>query len=539
MGEFEPIIVTIEIGSSKIAGVAGKMKDGTMQIIAYAEDQTHDCVKRGVVYNIEKTTLCIKNVVSRLETTMKHKVSRIYVGLGGQSLHSEFRLVQSNLQTPTCINQAHIDAVTAESREVLRDDYQLVESFPQDFIVDSNVTSDPVGIVGTNLEGRFLNVIANSKLINNITTCFDNTDIDIIGFKVSAHELAKNVLTETEKRSGCALIDFGAGTTTVVVFKNNIVRLVSTIPLGFNNIIQDLCSLQIEYSEAKELLMKYGDAVPGDNPSEDDESEGDYVTTDGRNFEIAKIQFIIEARLTEILANVRTQISRSDYSENLLGGIVLTGGGANLKNLERAVMRNTNIDKVRVARKLVEPIIKNSTLTNLSLDKCTTNTVVSLLLSGTDNCVSGEIGDPDMFVRQQTDNDISTKKANATSVQKEEDAALATLEGYKGKLRELIVQIQDTTEDVTEHKANKHVRNDAKELINESNSLLGAEYEQATRTLMGKDKYKQSLREAESLIVKRDDEIKKLEDTVRQAEKETGIITRLTAWIDDLLTEKD
>lgn len=539
MGDIEPIIVAIEIGSSKIAGIAGKMKEGTMQIVAYAEDQTHDCIKRGVVYNIEKTTICIKNVISKLESTMKQKVSHVYVGLGGQSVHSELKVVQSNLQTPTCINQTHIDSVTIESHEVFREDYQLVGSYPQDFTVDSNVTSDPVGIVGTNLEGRFLNVIANSKLINNINTCFDNTDVKIQEFKVAAYELASNILTETEKRSGCAVVDFGAGTTTVIVFKNNLVRLVNTVPLGFNNIIQDLCSLQIEYSEAEELLLKYGNAVPGDSYSDDeDESTSEYQTSDGRSIEVAKIQFIIEARLMEILANVRNQISRCEYSENLLGGIIITGGGVRLKNLERAVMRNTNIDKVRTARKLVEPVIKNSTLTNLTIDE-TSNTIVSLLLSGTENCVGGEVGDPDMFVRQQTAQDISARKANVASVQKGEDDSQMVLESYKGRLREMIVQIQEAIVDVCEHKANKRVRNDAKELIEISNTLLDAEYHQAYNILMGKDKFKQTLREADDLISKRDDEIKKLEDTIRQAEKETGLISRLTNWIDDLLTEKD
>lgn len=537
MGDNEPIIVAIEIGSSKIAGIAGKMKEGTMQVVAYAEDQTPDCVKRGVVYNIEKTSLCIKNVISRLEAIMKQRVTSVYVGLGGQSVHSELKVVHNNLQTPTCINQTNIDALTADSYEVTRENYELVGSFTQDYTVDSSITSDPVGIVGTYLEGRFLNVIANVKLKNNINTCFDNTDVQILDYKVSVCELAKNILTETEKRSGCALVDFGAGTTTIVVYKNNIVRLVSTIPLGFNNIIQDLCSLQIEQSEAEELLIKYGNGVPGDGYSQE-EAPTDYQTSDGRTIEIAMIQFIIEARLSEILSNVRTQISRSDYSENLLGGIIITGGGANIKNLDRAVMRHVNLDKVRTAKKLVEPVIKNSTLTNLSLDNCMTNTIVSILLSGTANCVGGEVGDPDIFVRQQTAAEIGMRKVTAVSAQKEEEEALAALEDVKGKLREAIVQLQQAAEDVEEHQSNKRVRNNARAVIDNANALLGTLYEKATHTLLGKDKYKQALRESDDLIAKRDEEIKKLEDTIRTAERNTSVITRMADWINDLLTEK-
>ena len=304
MVEQESIIVAIELGSSKISGIAGKMKDGTMQILAYAEDKTTDCVKRGVVYNIEKTTLSIKTIISKLEAALKMKITRTYIGLGGQSVRSVKSVVQKNMLTPTYINQAHIDLITDESHEVPYEDNELIGYFNQEFVVDTNVAADPVGIMGTNIEGKFLNVIANCRIRNNIKTSFENIGIDIADYRLSAFELANSVLTDAEKRSGTALIDFGAGTTTISVLKNNIVRQIITLPMGISNITQDLCDLQIEPSEAEQLMLTYADATADITADEENEQLKTYTTSDGRQIEVREIHRIIGARLHEILLNV-------------------------------------------------------------------------------------------------------------------------------------------------------------------------------------------------------------------------------------------
>lgn len=536
--EKESTIVAIEFGSSKISAIAGRMNEGTMQIIAYAEDHTAGCIKRGVVYNIEKTTQSIKNVIGRLETILKQKVTHVYVGIGGQSVTSTIKTLRSNMQIPTCITQTHIDAITEESHVVNKENYELISFFPQEYVVDSSMVADPVGIVGTNLEGKFLNVIANRKLRNNIVTCFDNTDIAIAGFALIPFELAKNVLTDTEKRSGCALIDLGAGVTTITIFKNNVVRLITTIPLGINNIIHDLCSLQIEEHEAEDLLLKYGDGVPEESYAEDDEELQDYVTSDGRTIKVAEIQYIIESRYNEILSNARAQIAKSEFGNSLLGGIVITGGGACIKNVERAVFLAVNIDKVRIAHSIVTPIIKNSTLTNLSLDNTMSNTILSLVLAGTKDCLGGNIGEPDFFVRQQTSEEIESRKAVAATIQHDDDEAYDTLEGIKNKLREVIVQIQNQRQAILDDEANKRLRDEGMSLVNEASSIIDEGYDTATRHLIGKDKYKQTLREAEDLIAKRDDEVRSLEDVIRMVAKRNGFFTKVATWIDDLVNEK-
>lgn len=537
MGEQEQIIVAIELGSSKIAGIAGKMNAGTMQILAYAEDKTTDCVKRGVVYNIEKTTQSIKTVVGKLEAALKMKITRTYIGLGGQSVRSVKSIVQKNMLTPTYINQIHIDSITDESHEVPYEDYELIGFFTQEFVVDTNVAADPVGIMGTNIEGKFLNVIANCRLRNNIKTSFENLGLEIADYHLSAFELANNILTDAEKRSGTALIDFGAGTTTIAVLKNNIVRQIITLPIGINNIKQDLCDLQLETSEAEELLLTYANAIVDNEQSGDDEKVEMYTTSDGREIRVTLIHHIIEARLQEILINVENQLHNSEYADKLLGGVVITGGGANIPNMDKACMNTLKVDKVRIGRKLIPQLIKNSDITQLSLESTTTCTIVSLLLSGSENCVGEEYKGPDIFTENEKSQIISANKEAAAKLQHEEEEALAYIETVKSQLRETIVKLQQTGKQLNEDGKNKKLHNAAKAFIIEARGIITEDYSKNKDVLIDKDKYRQSLREAETLITKCDEEADNLEELLKEIAKSNSLFGKMNRWIEDILKE--
>ena len=170
-------IVAIELGSSKISGIAGKKKDGTMQVLAYAEEKTAGCIKRGVVYNIEKTYQSINTIIQKLEAVLKTKITRAYIGLGGQSMRSYKCVIKRNLLTQSYITNELIDAIRQESCEIPFNDYEMLENFPQEYVVDSSVIADPVGVMGTNIEGEFLDVIAKNTLRANIETVFANVGV--------------------------------------------------------------------------------------------------------------------------------------------------------------------------------------------------------------------------------------------------------------------------------------------------------------------------------------------------------------------------
>lgn len=531
----ESIIVAIELGSSRIAGIAGKMKDGTMQVVAYAEDRTADCIKRGIVYNIEKTTQAIRNVITKLESTLKQNIKCVYIGLGGQSVRSINTVVSRNMLTPTYINQSHIDSITDESHEISIDDSELIGFFTQDFIVDTNAAiTDPVGIMGTNIEGKFLNVIANRRLKQNVNTTFENLGINIADYKLTAFEIANNVLTDTEKRSGCAVIDFGAGTTSIVVLKSNIVRQIVTIPLGTNNIIQDLCAEQIQVDEAECLMTKYANAIIEDADYDEDTPEI-YTTTDGIEMQVPMIRHIIYARFNEIILNVKAQLERSDCADQLIGGLVITGGGANIKNIDKSCTRVLGIDKVRIAKKVIHPVIKNSTITNLNIEVPQNTTLLSLLIAGTENCVSDDYSGPDIFGEHERDKIIQ----NAAEAQKAEADSLALLEQNKDKLRENIVKMQHCQKAIEDNDSNKSNWAVAKELISESDNLIDEEeFRQQISSLETKDKYKQATREANDLLAKREAIRLELSDTVKKAEKKNSTLSRIKDFFNDLLNNE-
>ena len=531
-------IVAIELGSSKISGIAGKKKDGTMQVLAYAEEKTAGCIKRGVVYNIEKTYQSINTIIQKLEAVLKTKITRAYVGLGGQSMRSYKCIIKRNLLTQSYITNEAIDAIRQESYEIPFNDYEVLENFPQEYVVDSSVIADPVGVMGTNIEGEFLDVIAKTNLRTNIDTVFANVGVDIAEGLISPLQLANNVLTDAEKRSGCALIDLGADTTTLVVYKNNIVRYLVTIPLGSNNINKDLSTLPIDEAETEDVKLKYGDACQEFEASEESETQY-YTTSDGRQIDVNTIKTVAESRMGEIIANVSSQIINSDYSGKLLAGIVITGGGSNMKNIVRAFTKNTKIDKVRVANKVNQTVVKTSNASNFSMDSVETTTIISLLLAGTVPCGGEDIGRaPDIFDQQTKDEERRKRQEEAEAAAKAEEQDAIAFDGIKSEIRSAIDNVRKQNEEVKKYGSDKKVRLRAKDLsLNILDETIGEKYEKAAQALQGKDKFKQSLKEGADLAELLKVAVDELTTSVNKANKENSFWGRTKGWISDIVSE--
>lgn len=533
-------VVAVELGSSKISGIAGKKKDGTMQILAYAEEKTAGCVKRGVVYNIEKTYQSINTIISKLEAVLKTKITRAYVGLGGQSVRSYKCMIRRNLLTQSYITNEAIDAIRQESYEIPFNDYEVLENYPQEYVVDSSVIADPVGVMGTNIEGEFLDVIAKNNLRANIDTVFANAGVDIVEGLISPLQLANNVLTDAEKRSGCALVDLGADTTTLVVYKNNIVRYLVTIPLGCNNINKDLSTLPIDDAETEDVKLKYGDACQEFESSEESEPQY-YTTSDGRQIDVATIRNVIEPRMGEIIANVSNQIVNSDYSGKLLAGLVITGGGSSMKNIVKAFTKSTKIDKVRIATKVNQMVVKTSNASNISLESAGTTTIVSLLLAGTVPCGGEDIGRaPDMFDQQMKEEERRKRAEEAEAAAKAEEQDATAFDAIKSEIRSAIDKVKKQDDEVKKYGSDKKVRQRAKDLsLTILDATIGEKYEKAFKALEGKDKFKQSLREGAELaeILKRT--VDELTDHVNSATKENSAWGRFKRTLTDLVSDDD
>jgi cell division protein FtsA len=208
--------------------------------------------------------------------------------------------------------------------------------------------------------------------------------------------LADSILTETERRSGCALVDLGAETTTVCVYSKNILRYLAVIPLGFNNIVKDIASLQMEERVAEHMMIKYGCAYTENNEIDNNMK---YSIDQDRQVESRKFIEIVEGRLEEIIANVWCQVPE-EYCDKLLGGIILTGGGSNMKEIEKAFQNYTHIDKIRIAKFVTQTI--TSQIPEVTARDGRMNTVLGLLAKGDINCAGNEY-DPngDLFANQR------------------------------------------------------------------------------------------------------------------------------------------
>ena len=495
-------------------------------------------VKRGVVYNIEKTYQSVNNIIRKLETVLKTKISRAYVGLAGQSVRSYKCVIKRNLLTQSYITNEAIDAMSQESLEIPFNDYEVLENFPQEFIVDSSVIADPVGVMGTNIEGEFLNVIAKNTLHANIETVFANVGISVAEELISPLQLATHVLTDAEKRSGCALVDLGADTTTLVVYKNNIVRYLVTLPLGGNNINKDLSTLPIDEAETEDVKLKFGDACQELEDTDDTETQY-YTTSDGRQIEVSLIKNVIEARMGEIIANVRNQIVNSDYSDKLLAGLVITGGCSKMKNIVKAFVKNTKIDKVRVANKVNQMVVKTSNAGSVSIDNPSTTTILSLLLSGTISC-GGESfdGTPNIFDQQLKDEERRQRQAEAEAAAKAEEKDATTFDAVKAEIRAAIDKVKGQRNELLNYGRDKKVRQKAKNLsLTILDETIGERYEKAAQALQGKDKFKQSLKEGFDLAEILKDEVDKLTNQVNRANNENSMWERFKRTVSDIVND--
>ena len=379
-------IVAIELGSSKMTGIAGqKNLDGSIQVLAVVKENSSSFIRKGVVYNIDKTAQCLTSIIRKLENQLKTQITQVYVGVGGQSIRSVRNVITKDLPSETIVTQDMVIELMDSNRSMTYQDQEILDAAVQEYKVGSQLQLDPVGIQATRLEGNFLNILERKAFYRNLNKCFEAANINVAEMYLAPLALADSVLTEAEKRSGCALVDIGADTTTVSVYSKNILRHLAVIPLGSNNITKDIATLQMEESDAEKMKLKYGSAYTDNN---DIDSDLKYSIDPERQIESRKFIEIVEGRLEEIIENVWYQIP-SEYYDKLLGGIILTGGGSNMKNIEKAFSNHTHVEKIRIAKFVTQTIISNNEM--LKAHDGTMNTVLGLLAKGDINCAGGAV----------------------------------------------------------------------------------------------------------------------------------------------------
>lgn len=424
-------IVAIELGSSKVTGIAGKKNlDGSISVLAVVKEDSSSFIRKGVVYNINQTVQCVSNIVKKLSAALKSEIAQVYVGVGGQSLRSEKNVIGKDLLGDTIVTQEMVNELMDTNRNMSYPEQEILDAATQEYKVDNQLQLDPVGIQCSRLEGNFLNILWRKTFYRNLNKCFDTAGIAIAEMYLAPLALADSVLSDSEKRSGCVLVDLGADTTTVSVYYKNILRHLAVIPLGGNNITKDIASLQMDDENAEKMKLKYGNAYTDNN--EIDNTLMFPIDAD-RSIESRKFIEIVEGRLQEIIENVWYQVP-AEYADRLLGGIILTGGGSNMKNIDMAFRNHTHIEKIRIAKFVTQTI--NSNNNDINAHNGMMNTVLGILAKGDMNCAGEEYSEhSDLFGADKPK--PAAGMQGGTHVQQRNNEGVVLTEAEKLKIEEM------------------------------------------------------------------------------------------------------
>jgi len=345
------IAVGLDIGTTKIVAMVGRNNEyGKMEILGIGKSKSLG-VHRGVVNNITQTIQSIQQAVQEAEANAGVDITGVVVGIAGQHIRS--------LQHSDYITRANSDEVISEKdidmlcnqvhKLVMLPGEEIIHVLPQEYKVDGQAEiTEPIGMYGGRLEANFHVVVGQISSIRNIGRCVKSSGLDLSGVTLEPLASANAVLSQEEKEAGVALIDIGGGTTDLAIFKDGIIRHTAVIPFGGNVITEDIkegCSI-IE-KQAELLKVKFGSAWPGENKDNEIVSIPGLRGREPKEITLKNLSKVIHFRVVEIVEQVFLEIKNYGHDEQkkkLIAGIVITGGGAQLKHLKQLVEYITGMD---------------------------------------------------------------------------------------------------------------------------------------------------------------------------------------------------
>lgn len=382
------LAVAIDIGTTKVCAIAGRLDEfGRLEVVSFGTVKSEG-VARGVVINIDKTVKAIREAVDLAERGAGCKFKVVHVGIAGQhikSLHNLGRITRVD----------HNSEITDEDiKKLIKDMYRIplppgdkiLHVIPQEFTVDDEKDiADPIGMAGYRLEANFHIITGQITASKNIMRCIEKAGLEIADVTLEPIASSSAVLSDEEKEAGIALVDIGGGTTDITIFKGGIIRHTAVIPFGGNIITEDIkegCTVMTD--QAEKLKTKFGSALA------DELIDNRKIIIPGlrgrepKGISEKNLSKIIQARVEEIFDYVLFEIKRSGYDRKLLGGIILTGGGALLKNIDLLVQYHTGMHA-----RIGEPVEHLAHGYNKELASPMYATAVGLLKYSIDNNAEG------------------------------------------------------------------------------------------------------------------------------------------------------
>ena len=343
--------VGLDIGTTKIVALVGKKNEyNKVEILGLGKSKSLG-VHRGVVNNITQTIQSIQKAIDEANSNSGCDINDVVVGIAGQHIrsiqHSDY-ITRENPES--VINDEDIQRLIQQVYKlVMLPGEEIIHVLPQEYKVDGQgEIKEPIGMHGGRLEANFHVVVGQVSSIKNIGRCIKSAGLSMASITLEPLASSKAVLSFEEKEAGVALIDIGGGTTDLAIFKDGIIRHTAVIPYGGNVITEDIkegCSI-IE-KQAELLKIKFGSAWPGENRDTEIVSIPGLQGRDPKEISLKTLSKIINARVVEIIEQVFLEIKNYGHSEQkkkLIAGIVLTGGGSQLKHLKQLVEYVTGMD---------------------------------------------------------------------------------------------------------------------------------------------------------------------------------------------------
>ena len=332
MGGQNPIVVGLDVGTTKICAVVGEIIGDEINIIGIG---THPSIglRKGVVVNIESTVESIKKAVEEAELMAGCEISSVYAGIAGGHItgfNSRGIIAIKGAE----ITQSDVDRVIDAARAVaIPMDREVIHVLPQEFIVDDQTgIQNPIGMAGVRLEAKIHIVTGAVTSAHNIVKCANRSGLDVCDIVLESLASGEAVLTPEEKELGAGLIDLGGGTTDLAVFARNNIRHTFVLALGGNNFTNDVAvGLRAPLAEAEMIKKKFGSCVSRNISSEETIEVPGMGGRKAKKLPRQILGEILEPRMEEIFTLIKREIQKAEMENIIASGMVITGGSALLE----------------------------------------------------------------------------------------------------------------------------------------------------------------------------------------------------------------
>lgn len=417
----QPIIVGLDIGTTKVVAIAGRKNEhGKIQVIGMGMADSAG-VDHGVVLNIEECTQSVNNALTNLKSNHPDlHIEDVYVGIAGRhikSMQKTGKRIRTN--SDEVITKEDIQQLIEDQRQLfVPEGDQIIDIIPQEFTVDNEKRNvNPVGMFGVEVGANFHIVTGDKHSIRNIKRCVDNLDLNTLDLVLQPLASAAAILSEEDLEAGVAVIDIGGGTTDLAVFHNGTLKHTAVIPYAGTNITEDIRKgLQVLKAQAENMKVRFGTALAVEA------SADAYITIPGlrglpkKEISVKNLASIIQARMEEIIKFAHNEIKSLDINHELFGGIILTGGGSELKNITQLTEFITGYNA-----RIGYPVQHVSGSDIEQLENPRFSTCVGLILRGYSDYESGKLENDNNYL-------YSEKEAEEAAAVEMELNALAEVE---------------------------------------------------------------------------------------------------------------